>query len=91
MRNTRSTHSPARSWIGLLAGVQVVTIIALWGGGPSATPVQAQGIPDAGAQRERMIELQKATNDRLDRLITLLSDGKLEVTLRKTDDAGRNR
>lgn len=90
MRNTQSTHSQTRSWIGLLAGAQVLTLILMWGG-PSATPVQAQGIPDAGAQRERMIELQKATNDRLDRLITLLSDGKLEVTLRKTDDAGRNR
>ena len=86
MLNSRSN----KTWVGLLAGLQALTLLALWGGGPAATPAQAQGIPDAGAQRERLIELQKATNDKLDRLITLLSDGKLEVTLRKTNDAGRN-
>lgn len=87
MANTRSP----RTWIGFLAAAPALTLLALWGGGPSATPAQAQGIPDSGAQNERIIDQLKATNEKLDRLITLLGDGKLQVTLRKTDEADRNR
>jgi hypothetical protein len=80
-----------RTWIGLLAIAQVATLFGLWGGGPAATPAHAQGIPDAGAQQERIITELRSVNDRLDRLITLLGEGKLQVTLRKTDDPDRNR
>lgn len=86
------THARSpRTWISLLAIGQLATLAAFWSGGPAATPAQAQGIPDAGAQQERIISELKSVNERLDRLITLLSEGKLQVTLRKTEETGRNR
>lgn len=87
-----NTSSPSmKTWFSLLAGFQAVTLLALWGAGPAATPAHAAGIPDEGAQREQLIDQLKTANAKLDRLITLLADGKLEVTLRKTEDANRNR
>jgi hypothetical protein len=65
----------------LLTGVlalQVLTVLGLWTGQPHATNANA-AIPDPGAQREAMVEQQKVTNDKLDKLIDLLKSGDLKV------------
>jgi hypothetical protein len=65
----------------LLTGVlalQVLTVLGLWTGQPRATSAQAY-IPDPGAQREAMVEQQKVTNDKLDKLIELLKGGGVKV------------
>jgi hypothetical protein len=78
----------------LLAAIvvlQIITILNQWFGGPIST-VHAQ-IPDAGAQRNEIIEQVtsssdhlKAIDDKLDKLISLFESGKLQVQLSKPDD-----
>ena len=74
-------------WLMAALALQAVVLLSVG----HAEPATAQGIPDAGAQMQQLIDQAKATNAKLDRLITLLGEGKLEVSLRKTDDANRNR
>lgn len=77
----------ASRWLTAALVLQAIVLLSVG----HAEPATAQGIPDAGAQMQQLIEQAKATNAKLDRLITLLGEGKLEVSLRKTDDANRNR
>ncbi len=74
-----------QKWIGVVIALQIVTVLGQWVSTPQATPAIAQ-VPDAGLQRIQMIEQAKGTNDRLDKLIALLSSGKLQVTLAKPDE-----
>ena len=67
----------------LLAAVlvlQVLCLAGLWTGQPRATAVQA-AIPDPGAQREAGLNEQKATNEKLDKLLKLLTSGEVRVTV----------
>ena len=61
---------------------------ALQGGPEVATPAQAQGIPNAGAQRIEMINELKQQTGKLDQLITLLKSGQARV--RVEAGAGNN-
>jgi hypothetical protein len=83
MNNSKSTTK----WLGIVVALQCVILLTLWGAGPSATVARADGIPDAGDQRNQMIDQMKATNDKLDKLLALLSSGDLQVKLAKPDDA----
>ncbi len=73
-------------WLGVVVALQAVILLTLWGAGPSATTAKADGIPDAGQQRDEMIQQMKATNEKLDKLLALLSGGDLQVKLAKPDD-----
>jgi hypothetical protein len=64
--------------------LQVITLLNQWLGAPIST-AQAQ-IPDAGAQRLEVINQLKASNDKLDKLVSILESGKLQVQLAKPDD-----
>jgi hypothetical protein len=64
--------------------LQVVVLLTQWLGAPIST-VQAQ-VPDAGLQRLEMIDQLKASNDKLDKMISILESGKLQVLLAKPDD-----
>ena len=81
----KNLNTPSK-WIALVVTLQIVTVLGQWVGTPRATPAMAQGIPDAGLQRIQIIEQLKGTNDRLDKLIALLSGGKLQVTVAKPDE-----
>ncbi len=85
------SQSISKKWLAILLGLQAATLLTLWGACPSATPAMADGIPDAGAQREQMVEQLKATNEKLDKLISVLSGGDLRVRLAKPDDAPSHR
>jgi hypothetical protein len=74
-------------WLGIIVAMQAVILLTLWGAGPSASAAKADGIPDAGQQRDQIIEQMKATNEKLDKLLALLSGGDLQVKLAKPDDA----
>lgn len=76
----------SKNGLAILIALQVVTLLTLWGAGPSTTPARADGIPDAGAQRFEIIQQLKGTNERLDRLLALLSGGELQVTVHKPDE-----
>ena len=71
--------------------LQVITILNQWFGGP-ISKARAQ-IPDAGAQQNEIIAQLKSSNetlkgidDKLDKMLTLLQSGKLQVQLSKPDD-----
>ena len=67
--------------------MQIILLLSLWLGAPVSV-VQAQ-IPDAGAQRLEIINQLKASNDKLDKLISILESGKLQVQLAKPDDTDK--
>ena len=55
----------------------------------SETRAMAQ-VPDQGAQLNQIIDQSKATNAKLDRILTLLESGKLQVvTVKASDASGR--
>jgi hypothetical protein len=71
--------------------LQVVMILNQWLGSP-INSAQAQ-IPDAGAQRDEMINQLKATNDtlkgiddKLDKMEGVFASGKLQVVVAKPDE-----
>jgi hypothetical protein len=83
--NNNSNKQPATTTQRLLAAVlvlQVLTLLGLWTGQPGLSHAAA-AIPDPGAQREAMVEQQKETNQKLDKLLTLLTSGDVKV---KFDD-----
>jgi hypothetical protein len=55
-----------------------------WLGSPVSTAL-AQ-IPDAGAQRNEIIDQLKNSNEKLDKVIDILSGGTLQVQVAKPDD-----
>lgn len=73
--------------LGVVVALQVLTLVGQWvssSGGNSQANAQ---VPDAGSQRNQMIDQLKATNDKLDKLVTLLQDGKLQVHVVSPDDS----
>jgi hypothetical protein len=63
----------------VVVALQTMILAGQWLGGPSyVSPAQAQ-IPDAGAQRQQMVDELKTTNAKLDKLISILESGKLQV------------
>jgi hypothetical protein len=81
MQNTNTTPR-------LLTAVLVLqglTLVGLWTGQPSAGDARA-AIPDPGAQREAMVAELKVTNEKLDRLVSLLESGKLKVVVENEDE-----
>ncbi len=76
-------------WLGAVVVLQAVILLTLWGG-QSLPVARAEGIPDAGAQQQEIINQIKTTNDKLDKLIKLLSGGDLQVKVVQPDDAKRH-
>lgn len=75
-----------KKWLGIVVVLQAMILLVVIFGGPSIRTAQAQ-IPDAGAQRDSMIEQMKATNEKLDKLLNLLSDGHLQVQVITPDES----
>jgi hypothetical protein len=82
-------YTSAARYLALVVFLQFAILLTLWGTGLSLPIAKADGIPDAGAQRDQMIEQLKATNEKLDRLVTLLSGGELQVKLSKSDEESK--
>jgi DNA-binding FrmR family transcriptional regulator len=78
-------NSKTSRWIAVIVVLQIVTIIGQLSAVPGATPAYAQ-VPDAGAQQNEVITQLRATNEKLDKLVTLLSGGNLQVRVAKADD-----
>jgi hypothetical protein len=72
-------------WLGIVVVLQGCILMMLVVGTPGVRPAMGQ-IPDAGAQRDQMIDQMKSTNEKLDKLLALLSGGELQVKVAKPDD-----
>jgi len=58
--------------------LQGLILLGQWTGSGPLSPTWAQ-IPDAGGQRNQMIDELKAVNAKLDKLLDVLQSGKLQV------------
>ena len=65
--------------------LQGLTLLGQWTGGLRMPAASAQNL-DPARDRLQMIEEQKATNSKLDRLITLLESGKVQVRVEAADE-----
>jgi hypothetical protein len=83
---TGSKSNPPPKWVVIVIALQVMTVLGQWIGSPRVEPAMAQ-VPDAGLQRIQIIDQLKGTNDRLDKLIALLSGGNLQVKVAKPDES----
>ncbi|MGH7177985.1 MAG: hypothetical protein ACREJC_11435 [Tepidisphaeraceae bacterium] len=70
--------------LAIVLALQVLTLLGQWFGPQWTSPASAQ-VPDAGAQRLQMIEELRAMNGRLDKLMDVLQDGKLQVRVVSPD------
>jgi hypothetical protein len=69
----------------LVLVLQTLILMGQWTGSGSPNRAFAQ-IPDTGAQQSQMIEQLKSIDARLDKLVTLLDGGKLQVRVVTPDD-----
>ncbi len=74
----------------LILAMQALILAGQWFGASTPTPAMAQ-IPDSGAQRSQMIESLKSIDGKLDRLVTLLDGGKLQVRVTASDEKNTGR
>ena len=77
----------------LLAAVlvlQVVTLAGQWTGHAGSNDARADLPPDPGAQRLAQTEELKAMNQKLDRLVSVLEGGRLEVKVSNLNDINKN-
>lgn len=75
-------------WLGVMVVLQVLTLLGVWAGNhaPDVLPqAQAQAL-DSGSQRQQIISELKDTNTKLDRLLNLLENGKLQVQVNQPDE-----
>jgi len=76
--------NPNRS-LAIIIVLQTLTLLSQWVGVPAVTPSHAQ-VPDGGAQRAATIDELKSVNAKLDKLITVLTDGNLQVRMVPPDE-----
>lgn len=62
--------------------LQGLTLLGQWVSPSYISGASAQ-VPDGGSQRLQMIEEQRGTNARLDKLMALLESGKLQVRVQQ--------
>jgi hypothetical protein len=67
--------------------LQIATLAGQWLGSPGiVAPANAQ-IANPGADRQEMIDQMKSVNNKLDKLIEILSSGNLKVTTTSSENA----
>jgi hypothetical protein len=71
--------------LGVVVVLQSLTLLGLWFGVPSVQPAEAQ-VPDGGAQRLAQLDELKSINAKLDKLVTILADGNLQVRVVTPDE-----
>ena len=88
--DTPKTSNTQRLLTAVVA-LQVVTLFTSWTGNSTLAPTVAADIPDPGARQMQMIDELKQLNSKLDRLVSVLEGGQLEVKVRRDDEDGDNK
>jgi len=65
--------------------LMVVMVLTLWVQTPSTSAQAAEEFLNTASQRQEQIDAQKATNAKLDELITLFKSGTVKVQVAKED------
>ena len=71
--------------LAVIVVLQGLILIGQWTGNGYLTSAQAQ-VPDPANRQMQMIDEMKETNSKLDKLISILESGDLQVKVAKTDD-----
>jgi hypothetical protein len=71
--------------LAVIVVLQGLILLGQWTGSGPVTPAWAQ-VPDAGGQRNQMIEELRSLNSKVDKLVEVISSGKLQVTVAKPDE-----
>lgn len=79
MTNSKSTTQ----WLAMIVALQIVTLLSQW----TSVPTARAQVPDAGAQQQQIIEQLRGTNEKLEKVISILGSGKLQVRVAKPDDS----
>jgi hypothetical protein len=79
-QQTNSTTTTTKRLLTAVLVLQGITLAGLWTGQPRPATAGA-AIPDPGAQREAGLSEQKATNEKLDKLLKLLTSGEVRVSV----------
>ena len=64
--------------------LQSLILISQWTGNSPVTPAYGQ-IPDAGGQRQQIIDELKTLNGKMDRMMDTLKSGDVQVRMPKED------
>jgi len=73
--------------LGVILSLQMLILAGQWLGGPGyLTSAQAQLATDPGRDRQQLIDEARKTNDKLDKLVGILSSGDLQVKVVQPDD-----
>jgi hypothetical protein len=64
--------------------LQGLMLVGQWTSQGPVTPAHAQ-IPDAGGQRQQMVEELRNVNQKLDKLVQILETGKVQVQVGSAD------
>jgi hypothetical protein len=71
----------------VVVAVQSALLVGQWmGGGASYVSVAQAQIPDAGAQRNQIIDELRALNTKVDKMVDLMQGGTLQVKVTNIDD-----
>ena len=90
MSTTNNTNRNTGRLLAAVLIMQGLTLVGQWTGAPSIAPAQAQ-IPDPGARQMQMIEELKNLNGKMDRLVSILEGGRLQVEVKRDDDDRDNK
>lgn len=71
--------------LGVIVVLQALVLMTLWLGGPALPQAQAQ-VPDPGSQRLQMIDQLKQLNEKMDKMVGILSSGNLQVKVASDDE-----
>ena len=64
--------------------LQTLILVSQWTGQSPVTPAYGQ-IPDAGGQRQQIIDELKTLNGKMDRMMDSLKSGEIQVRVPKED------
>ncbi len=74
-------------WLAVILVLQGMILMGQWTGGRSLTSSAAAGdVPDPASRQMQMIEELKTMNSKMDKLISLLEDGNLQVKVQPSDE-----
>jgi len=85
---SRANTSRTARLLGVVIALQALTLAGQWLGheGPTMLPQAQAQLANPAAERQAMLEEQKVTNSKLDRLVGILEAGQLQVRVTNPDD-----
>ena len=76
--------NPTHRWLAVIVVLQGLILLSHFGS-TMPTPAYAQ-IPDAGAQRNQIIDELRTLNGKMDKLMAMLESGKVQAQVKTPDE-----